>query len=102
MKLPALDDNYIFTSYIDGSIKAINKQNGTLIWEKQYQGNITDPLITKSGLLIGNEQDLILLNLKNGNEISKVNLNKGVINQFIIANEEIVAEINSEKIILLN
>ena len=102
LKMPAINNQTIFSVHYDGTIKAINKQTGELNWEKNYNSEVTDPVITKSGLVIGINEDLVLIDISSGEEKERLTMNEGLINQMTIIGDSLFAVINDERIIRLD
>ena len=102
LKMPAINNQTIFSVHYDGTIKAIDKETGILNWEKYYNTEVTDPIITKSGLVIGIDGDLVLIDVSSGNEKEKMAIKNGPINQMTIIGDSLFAVINDERIIRLD
>jgi ribosomal protein S4E len=73
-----------------------------LNWEKDYNTEVTDPIITKSGLVMGIDGDLVLIDVSSGNEKERIAIKNGSINQMTIIGDSIFAVMNDNQIIRLD
>ena len=102
LKIPAINENSIFTAHYDGSIKSIDKKTGAFNWQVDYENSVTDPIITKSGLVLGIGNDLVTLDTRTGKEINRIGINRGKLNQIAIINNELIVVIDDKLILNIN
>ena len=99
LKIPAINQDSIFTVHYDGSIKSIDKKTGAYNWQVDYENSVTDPIITQSGLVIGIGNDLVTLDTDTGKEMNRIGINRGKLNQIAIIDNELIAVIDDRIII---
>ena len=98
LKIPAINQDSIFTVHYDGSIKSIDKKTGDYNWQVDYENSVTDPIITKSGLVLGIGNDLVTLDAQTGKEINRIGINQGKLNQIAIIDNELIVVIDDKLI----
>ena len=63
---PAIKDNILISTY-KGSMYALNKKDGTLIWDK-YEPSILEPIIFNDSVFIVADHDVKAISVKDGKE----------------------------------
>ncbi|MFP6583344.1 MAG: PQQ-binding-like beta-propeller repeat protein [Candidatus Hydrogenedentota bacterium] len=71
---PAVNRDYVVFSSYDGSVYALNRDTGKLIWSFETDGTPTSPVIAGDKVVITTDGILVLLRLATGEEIWSIEI----------------------------
>ena len=89
---PVIKDNIIYAASVNGTVSAIAKNNGDILWSKQVaHGIISGPAVADGFIAVAtNKSSVVILRQKDGMKLQRIKLSSDALAAPLIANNRII------------
>lgn len=91
---PVVKGNILYTADSNGIIKALNKENGELLWSKKLPvGLVSGPSVSAKRIALGTEvSTIVLLDQKDGQQLWETKISSEALAKPVIARNKVIAK----------